>query len=92
MHTEKQVVQLATTIGHVMALGVGNLTGYAQSALETDAIAVYLSTQIATLADEVDREQAMADVASHLRIAVEARLASLDAVGHDVAAKTLIQS
>lgn len=84
MHTEKQVIDIATTLGHVLALGTQGLTGYAQAALETDAIAVYLSTQIATLKDEVEREQAMADINTHLRIAVEARMASRDP------AKTLV--
>lgn len=78
MHTEQQITDIVRAIDAVMVLGTTGLKGYAQAALETDAIAVYLATQIATLADEVEREQAMADVTSHLRIAVEARLADLD--------------
>lgn len=85
MHTEKQIKDIVRGIDAVMALGTGTLTGYEQAALETDAIAVYLAAQIATLKDEIDREQAIADVVSHLRIAVEARLSALDP------ASTLVQ-
>jgi len=78
MHTEKQTGDIVRGIDAVMVLGTQGLSGYAQAELETDAIAVYLASQIATLDDEVDREQAMADVASHLRIAVEARRSALN--------------
>lgn len=76
MHTEKQITDIVRGIDAVMALGTNGFSGYAQAALEVDAIAVYLASQIATLKDEVDREQAIGDVLSHLRIAVDARLAS----------------
>ena len=78
MHTVKQINDIARGIDALMVLGVGELSGYAQAALEIDAIAVYLSTQISTLKHEIDREQAMADLMSHLRIAVEARREATD--------------
>ena len=75
MHTEKQIQDIVRAIDAVMVLGVQDLSGYEQASLEIDAISVYLCTQIASLKSEAEREQAMDDVASQLRIAVNIRLA-----------------
>lgn len=74
MHAVEDIEDIVRALDAVMVLGTKDVAGYAQQALEIDAIAVYLATQIATLESEVDREQAMADVTTHLRVAVEARL------------------
>lgn len=80
MHTEQDILDIVSAIGAVMVLGTKGLGGYEQAQLETDAIAVYLASQIATFKDEADREAALQDVARSLREAVDARVKKVSEV------------
>lgn len=77
MHTEQQIKDIVRGIDAVTVLGTKGLTGADQQALEIDAIAVYLATQIATLKTPDEREEVMADFDKRLRECVRVRLETI---------------
>jgi hypothetical protein len=79
MHTVEQINDIVRGIDAVTVLGTRGLGGEAQQALEIDAIAVYLATQIATLKDEAERDHAILDFSNRLQMAVDVRLKAVSA-------------